>query len=154
MAVTWLALMAATLAGGDVPSAARFARFPATISRVARPAPVRLNEALSRSFRSMLREAALGKPNFAGHYVLAQIGCGAGCIRIAAINSATGAVAWFPATVSGWPLEVTEPLQFRRDSYLLVIHGMLDEHGTSKMRMYLFRGARFRPVGGTSDEPK
>lgn len=138
-------LAIAALAGADVRHAS-FARYPATVVRIARAAPPRLNDALDRRYRSALREAAARPVDFAGHWVLASIGCGAGCVRPVAIDRSSGRVAWFPATVSGWPLAVREPLTFRRDSRLLVVQGMLDEREPSATRAYLFDGRRFVPL--------
>ena len=150
MVTTWLVLLAATLAGADRTPAPPFERFPAALSDPARPARLRLTDPLSRSFRSALREARRGRSNFAGHYILTQIGCGAACIQVAAIDRKTGSIGWFPATISNWPLAETEPLAFRRDSRLLVVQGILDERGPAKRRLYLFEHNRFRPLGDVS----
>lgn len=114
--------------------------------RHANPVAFKLTDPLSRRYRSALREAALAPANFSGDHVLAQIGCGAGCIRIAAIDRQSGRVSWFPATISGWPLAVTNPLQFDRNSPILIVQGMLDERGPSTTRRYRFDGRRFQPL--------
>lgn len=129
-----------------------FTRYPATPMPAAQASAPRLTDPLSRRFRSALAEAATKQPDFAGGYVLAEIGCGAGCIRAAAINRASGRVAWFPATISGWPLAVQEPLVYRRDSRLLIVQGMLDEKGSAATRAYLFDGTHFRPLDGPVDQ--
>lgn len=139
-------LAAALLANVDASGQDAFARYPAAIAPSARHAAPRIADPLSHRFRAALREAARGAPDFAGHYVLAQVGCGAGCIRFAAVDRSTGSVAWFPATVSGWPMAVTEPLTYRRASRLLVIQGMLDEEAPAATRRFLFDGRRFRPL--------
>ena len=140
-------LAVAALVGADI-GHAPFGRYPAPIVRTARAAPPRLTDPLSRRYRSALRTAAARPADFAGHWVLAAIGCGAGCIRPAAIDRTTGRVAWFPASVSGWPLAVQEPLTYRRDSRLLVVQGMLDEREPSATRAYLFDGRRFTLLPG------
>jgi len=94
----------------------------------------------------MLRTAARGDADFAGHWVLAKIGCGASCIQAAAIDKASGHVVWFPTTICCWPLAVTEPLTYRRDSRLLLVQGELNETGTASSRAFLFDGVRFDPV--------
>ncbi len=80
--------------------------------------------------------------NFAGHYVLTSIGCGAGCVQVAAIDAGTGAVAWLPKTVCCWPLALTDPLEYRRDSRLLIVYGALNEKG-SGAHAFVFDGRRF-----------
>ena len=59
-----------------------------------------------REFRTRLREAARGKANFAGHYVLTVWGCGATCLMGAAIDAKTGKVYRLPFTICCWPIEV------------------------------------------------
>ena len=89
-----------------------------------RVAQVRLADRRSRQYASTLRAAAQGTPNFAGHYILATWGCGASCVTGAAIDARTGVVAWLPFTVCCWAAPISEPLEFRRNSNLLVIHGL------------------------------
>jgi hypothetical protein len=97
-------------------------------------APTRLVlDARSRVYRRAIADVARGPVNFAGHYVLAEWGCGAGCIMAAAVDTKTGRVTSLPFTVSDWPLDVTEPLTHRANSCLLVVQGSRDEskeHGT------------------------
>ncbi|WP_449406083.1 hypothetical protein [Massilia phosphatilytica] len=66
----------------------------------------------------------------------------------AAIDTKTGAVAWVPFHRSGcWNLEITEPLEYRRESGPLIVHGSLDEQGDgSAVHYYEFDGTRFAPV--------
>src|SRR5215204_1656338 len=46
-------------------------------------------------FRTNLRNAARGKVNFAGHYILTQWGCGTNCSQTAVIDAKDGSV-YFP----------------------------------------------------------
>ena len=87
-----------------------FARYAFT-STVAYRRPVQLRTARSRRYRGALLEAASQPVNFAGHYVLTSIGCGAGCVQVAAIDAGAGSVTWLPPTVCCWPLAMTEPLE-------------------------------------------
>lgn len=136
-------LFVALLIGGNEPDILAFHRYPAVETHVIKRSALRLADPLSRRYRSALHMAALGKPNFAGHYSLSQIGCGAGCIRLAVVDHVSGRVTWFPSTVSGWPLAITEPLAFRRDSRLIIVQGMLDEQEPATTRRYVFDGSRF-----------
>lgn len=123
--------------------APRFEDCPATI--VAKRTPARLTfDIRSRQYRSAIREAASGPINFAGHYIFAQWGCGAGCVMAAAIDTKTGRVTSLPFTVSDWPLDLTEPLTHRANSCMLVVQGSRnesEEHGTY---YYGFDGKSFR----------
>lgn len=63
----------------------------------------------------------------------------------AAIDAKTGVVSWLPFTVCCWDIQVTEPLEFRPDSRLLIVHGSRNEQGAgSDVHFYDFQGAQFR----------
>ena len=47
-----------------------------------------------------------------------------------AIDARTGATTWLPFTVCCWGPEVNEPIEFRKDSKLVVIHGSRNESGS------------------------
>ena len=51
-----------------------------------------IKTAEARRFRTMIREAAAKGPNFAGHFTVAEWGCGAGCVSVAIIDAATGSI--------------------------------------------------------------
>ncbi len=138
-----LAAMALPNAGTASPRA--FSSYPVAVTKVARRSPLQFRSVLSRRYRTDLREAATGPVNFAGHYVLTSIGCGAGCVQVAAIDAGAGSVTWLPPTVCCWPLSITEPLEYRRDSRLLVVHGALNEKGAGT-HAFLLNGGRFALV--------
>ena len=108
-------------------------------------APLRLGDPHSRRLRSALTDAYDGEVDFAGRYVLAEIGCGAGCIEAAAIDARTGAVHWLPGNVSDWPKAYPDPIEHRTDSRLLVVHGRLGERGGEGPHAFVFDGHRFLP---------
>ena len=93
-----------------------------------RPAPVRIDDGQSRYFRTRLRWGAEQPVNFAGHYIVAQWGCGAECLTAAAIDRRTGRVSWLPFNVCCLN-EPGEMLEFRTDSRLLVVRGSRNEKG-------------------------
>jgi hypothetical protein len=108
-----------------------FEQFPA--GEIFKGAPARpvLKTAGQRQFRTVIREAAGKGANFAGHYTIAQWGCGAGCISIALIDAKKGTVYDGPFAVLGWGWpqfgEGSEPLSFRADSRLLIVRGCPEE---------------------------
>src|SRR5215470_2345406 len=112
-----------------------FADFPAPDRFEGKPAPVRLLTKQARMCRTMLRDSAKDGPNFAGHYTIGQWGCGAGCVQFAIIDAKTGNVYFPPFYVSivAGPEEkmdqIPEPLQFKRDSKLLIVTGARNEKG-------------------------
>ena len=106
-------------------------------------APLRLRDAHSRRFASALADAADGSVDFGGHYVLAEIGCGSGCITAAVIDAKTGHVFWFPDTISNWPKVSQEPIEYTAASRLIVIHGQLNEKGAVGPHRFIFDGREF-----------
>ena len=139
-------LSLALLAGGsDSRSGAaprRFEDFSVAVVPVRQPAAVRITDAQERLYASQLRRASHHAPDFAGHFVLASWGCGAGCVMAAAIDATTGAVTRLPFTVSDWPLEVTEPLEHKLNSSLLIVQGSRNEKGSGTY-YYQFTGKSF-----------
>jgi len=86
------------------------------------------SDAGARAFRTRLSHAFRGGVNFAGHYIVAGWGCGTGCISGAIIDSRTGKVFWpLPLyALAVWyagDSYIEKPVEFRRNSRLLVIRG-------------------------------
>lgn len=125
-------------------AAPRFEDYPAA-GFSGRTGKIHLVDAKSRQFATMLRDAAHRRPNFAGHYVLASWGCGASCTMSAAVDAKTGDVAWLPFTVCCWEPNIREPLIFRPNSSLLIVHGSRDEKGGG-VHYYNFDGRHFVEV--------
>ncbi|MEM5437118.1 hypothetical protein [Paraburkholderia diazotrophica] len=115
----------------------------ATPETVQKQARLKLTTAETRRYATQLREVQKHPVDFAGHFVMASWGCGAGCVTAAAIDVRTGAVTMVPFTVSDWPLDVTEPLSFRKDSCLLIVRGSRNEKGRGTY-YYRFDGKYFR----------
>ena len=139
-------------------SVPRFEDYPA------RPAYTGRNRLVLRGndvhWRTRLREASAGKPDFAGHYVLASWGCGTECVMGAAIDVRTGVVSWLPGTLCCWysdetaTAETVEPLRYRLDSRLLVLTGRRDERdGDAGTHYYAIEGSRFVHLRDVSPSP-
>lgn len=124
-AMCWMNAAQAADAG-----APRFEDFAVTDTFAGKAAKVRLVSADDKEYATRIREASRQKPNFAGRYVLASWGCGASCLSTVAIDAKTGRVTWLPFTVCCWDVDVNEPIEFRRDSRLLVVHGSRNEEGS------------------------
>ena len=82
-------LLSVSLAFGATPS---FEQFPARPGAVPASGRLKLKSPQDREYRSALQRAASASPNFAGHYVVTNIGCGASCLLTAAIDTKTGSV--------------------------------------------------------------
>lgn len=141
-------LILATYAGVAADKPPRFQDYVAAPETLAHPHKVVIAGKRSREFASVLREAASGPPDFAGHYILASWGCGAGCIMAAAIDEKTGDVIWLPFTVCCWPLDVSEPLEFKIDSRLLIVRGSRNEKGKG-IYYYLLQNQKFTLLAAT-----
>jgi hypothetical protein len=102
----------------------------------------------TRAFKTRLREALKGRPNFAGHYIVTSWGCGTGCQLGAVIDARTGRVYWFPFAV-GQNYETDadfKPVEFRLDSKLIIFSGFrVDrEDEEAGARFYKFENGRFK----------
>lgn len=139
---------------GAAPSAAEFAQYATPVPTGApRVVVVRRRTPWSRRYRSELSRQATGPVDFAGRYVLAKIGCGAGCLTIGAVDRWKGDVVELAPTVCCWPEAVTEPLRYRAASRLLVAQGLLNETGAAGVHRFVLRHGRFErlPDGAKGD---
>lgn len=69
-----------------------------------KPAAPILATRSQRTFRSAIREAAAKGPDFAGHYTIAECGCGSGCMSVAVVDAITGKVFEAPFRILSLPL--------------------------------------------------
>jgi hypothetical protein len=124
----------------------QFKDFTATETYTGKTAPLILTRD-DRMFRTRLSEAAKGKPNFAGHYILTTWGCGTSCLAGAVIDAKTGRVYWLPHTICCWGYDVDdkfEPVEARPNSSLIVFSGARNEkEGDNGAHFYKFENNRF-----------
>ncbi len=124
---------------GDHPGAARF------VGRNA--VPVVATAELWR-FRTMIRNGARQKPNFDGHYIVTTWGCGSDCEMGAIIDAISGKVTSLPV-VAGSPQDASPEsshFDYRLDSRLLVMHGMIGEEPPMGSHYFTFDGAKLIPL--------
>jgi hypothetical protein len=67
-------------------------RIPAGSHVPRKPCPPAFATAGQRMFRTVIQEAARRGANFAGHFALAEWGCGTGCVSVAVVDAASGVV--------------------------------------------------------------
>jgi len=67
----------------------------------------------AKQFQSVISEAVAGGPNFAGHFVIAEIGCGTNCQNHAVVDTVTGNIIAF-----GIPSEAG--LRYSKESAIIV----------------------------------
>jgi hypothetical protein len=107
-------------------------------------------------FRTVIREAAKKGPNFAGHYTIADWGCGTACESLATIDAESGAVfdgpfGKLPKAALYYGSNVDEDktdLFYRLDSRLLVARGCPNFTACAEY-YYEWTGARFRLLAHT-----
>lgn len=145
MARYTLPLLIATTptAGGASGPAPKFDDFHVSVQAQKTTVKLQLLTAQDKEYRTELLTAFRQPVNFAGHHVLTTIGCGASCILTAAIDTKTGTVAWLPFSICCWPLSVSEPLEFRKGSELLILQGQRNEAGYAGPHYYRFMNGRF-----------
>ena len=96
--------------------APRFKDYPAKVYAGPNAAPDVRSDPRSRMYRTQLRGWAGEKPNFAGHYILANWGCGTGCTQIAIVDALTGKVFHPPGVRSNSVVNVHDELLVDGDS--------------------------------------
>jgi hypothetical protein len=126
----------------------RFEDYSVKTKYKSKPAKVDLkSHPRAKMFRSVLRNAASRGPNFAGHYAIAQWGCGTSCIEFAVIDLKTGKVFINPEPA-------TSDLVFDIDSRLLVVNPIdsstykLSEHLPDYLmtRYLIWEGSSFKQI--------
>jgi hypothetical protein len=84
--------------------ALKFTDFAVLESFHSKPAKPILTSRAQRTFRSAITRATAKGPNFAGHYTVAEWGCGSGCMSIAIVDAASGKVFPGPFKILSMPL--------------------------------------------------
>lgn len=154
----------------QTPKAPDFKEYPADVY-AGKPAPLNLrSNRMARTYRTSIREQLNERGiNFAGHYTIAVMGCGAGCSITAIVDARTG-VAYFPSELDGWSVEPgvydfadNEDVQtFRADSLLLKIIGAprlgaKESWGPGGIYYYEWKNNRLKQlkfVASSSSKPK
>lgn len=124
-----------------------FDDYPAPIAAKASPpvAPL-VDRGQAHRYRTVLREGAKLGPNFAGHYTIIEIGCGAAIVCPAIMDAKTGRVFFPPELKSAEALLMdtgetnVDALNYRPDSRLLIIVGTPNENLKNEgMTYYVWR---------------
>lgn len=122
------------------------------VSEIFKGAPAKplLQTRFARLYRTNIRVAAKGGPNFAGHFTIVEWGCGSDCGGMAVIDEQTGRVYESPSGVIAFPPYLDYPdennapaLAFKLNSRLFVIHGCPGEMGCGSY-YYEWTGSRFK----------
>lgn len=129
-----LIVLAATTSTGQLAPRPAFSQFPATRTFHGKPAKPKLVTKDQRLFRTMIRAGGQDHGRFAGHYTIAEWGCGTDCSQYAVVDSITGRV-YGPFSVAGLPWAWLESrnkgdlghIDFTPTSRLLKVNGCPNE---------------------------
>src|SRR5215213_4848851 len=122
----WSIVLCVVLLGLGLSAFAQGSRVPAFDQYPARPEKVRTKainfkgNPQARQFKTVLTESLHDGTNFAGHYIVAGWGCGAGCMISAIIDARTGNVFW-PKELAGMYITADDFLEYKANSRLLII---------------------------------
>jgi len=134
--------LAAAAKAADAP---KFGDYPGTaIYRGRNAAPI-LASKDARQFGTQIRRGARGKPNFDGHYIIVGWGCGAQCWNGAIVDAIAGTVVMLPY-VAGTPQQDAELVDYRIDSRLIALNGMIREEPPAGSHYFEFDGKTVKPV--------
>jgi hypothetical protein len=118
-----------------------------------RPAPADVRTGQAHLYRTVIREAAKAGPDFAGHYTLITIGCGAATTCVAIADAQTGKIYFPPELKEATGLLVdtgnveVDRLNYRRNSRLLIVIGYVNENPKrAGASYYLWRSGKLSLV--------
>ena len=113
----------------------QFKDYPAREVYRGKPAPPNIITKKSREYRTMIREGASSKVQFAGHYTVPIWGCGTDCMEFAIVDSISGKVYdefWLSGLPGAWwkdhQSDDDERMRYLPDSRLLKIQGCPRDH--------------------------
>lgn len=150
-------LLACVLAVSAQTQSSRFPRFddfPVSEIFSGKPAPPKVVNPGDRLFRTRIREGASKGPNFAGHYTIAEWGCGTSCVSIAVVDAKSGDIYSSLFSILGYggvlqyadvPEEQYEPLSYKLKSRLFVVRGCPEDENCATY-FYEWKGSQFRLI--------
>jgi hypothetical protein len=123
-----LFLSAAFYAQASPANAPEFSQYKAEPAFTGTPAVPQTNTQNAKRFRTVIREGTAKGPNFDGHYIVVEWGCGAGCAQFSIVDAPTGKV--YDPPFPGVSFESAEGkfladsgIRYKQDSSLMVISG-------------------------------
>jgi hypothetical protein len=127
--------------------------YPVTSIFTGTPAAPKFQTAGQRRFRTVIRDGAAKGPNFAGHYTIAQWGCGTGCVQMAVVDLQSGDVYEGPfgilpnSTICLGANAEEDKIGVvnRRDSSLLIVKGCPNEKNCGTY-YYSWTGKQFKLI--------
>ncbi len=136
-----------------------FSRYPARVPAAeVRPVGPDVRSGKPHLYRTVIREQATEGPNFAGHYTIIRIGCGAATACLAIADARTGKV-FFPQELEEAEAMLVdtggikvETLNYRKDSRLLIAFGRINEdRKTEGMSYFLWQSGKLTLIRFVSE---
>ena len=144
-------------------SAQTFDQYRAAESFSGKPAAPVFKTTADRSYSTAIREGAARGPNFAGHYTIAEWGCGGGCVSISVVDAKTGSIYRGPFRNLAWTMMRYEgkynanddnfkQLEYKPDSRLLIVRGCPEESNCASY-FWEWTGEQFKLVKKVAAAP-
>jgi len=129
----------------------QFTDYPAAVASHGKSVAPKLQTPGQRRFRTVIRDWVNKGPNFAGHYTIAEWGCGTGCEQIAVVNNQSGDVHEGPfgslpkalVCLGGNVDEDKTGIVYRLNSSLFVVRGCPNDKGCGTY-YYMWTGTQFK----------
>uniref|UniRef100_E6VP76 Uncharacterized protein n=1 Tax=Rhodopseudomonas palustris (strain DX-1) TaxID=652103 RepID=E6VP76_RHOPX len=142
------ALLLASYSYAQQPRVPKFKDYPAESAGIWLPADVDLSTPKAYKYRTRLRAASKEWANFADHYYLTEWGCdGPQCRTGAIVSLPTGKVTFLPEVCCwGNVDDKFKPIEFRKDSRLVVLSGQLGGQGDNGAKFFELKNEAFIPI--------
>lgn len=136
-------LLAANARAEDAP---KFADYPGAAVYNGRNAAPVIATPDARLYRTKIREGVRDtRPNFDGHYIIVQWGCGTQCLDGAIVDAITGKVVSLPVVEAAMRQDAPM-MDYHIDSRLIVANGFIGEGTPIASHYFEFDGTRLKPV--------
>jgi hypothetical protein len=145
---TAFAALGSDLAAQGSKRVPRFEDYPVKEIYQGKSAPLVFETNEQRDSVIYYQAIADGGTNFAGHYAVATLSCGTGCIAADILDLRTGKLTSVPFENSGWTEahDRFREIEFRRASRLIVFAGRIDDKGPTGWHFFVFNNGKLNRV--------
>jgi hypothetical protein len=131
-----------------------FSDYPATQiehPRVFQQVGLQSTTALTRRYRTLLRQEFKKPANFADHLRVVTWGCGSDCENFAILDLYTGVAYTLPQVeeISGVIGNTDARIEFRENSRMQIVSGSINDSAVQGKFYYLWTGRRLKLIGST-----
>jgi hypothetical protein len=115
----------------------RFEDFSASVQKIDKQTVPAFSSKIDSHLQAAISAVvAKGQPTFAGHYTIAMIGCGTGCVTGSIVDLLTGKIVNFPFSVICKSPNYFHPVDFKPDSRLIIFKGTKNQDGSGNSEFY------------------